>query len=158
MRVAARATSAAPTYFRPLWNERHAFVDGGVFANNPARLGWMAKRDPERPDRPILLVSLGTGAAKSPDPSKRRFWGPLPWARPMIDLLLTAPSDLVQLELEEAAAATPALEYFRLAPDISHASPRMDDVDPANLAALDRAADALIAASDAQLQAIAARV
>lgn len=160
MRVAARATSAAPTYFRPLWvdgAQRHALVDGGVFANNPARLAWMAKRDPQEPQRPILLVSLGTGAATSPDPSRRRFWGPLPWARPMIDLLLTAPSDLVHLELEEAATGT-GLRYHRLAPDITHASPRMDDVDPGNLAALDRAADALIDARGAELDAIAAAV
>ncbi len=160
MRVAARATSAAPTYFRPLWldgAQRHALVDGGVFANNPARLAWMAKRDPQEPQRPMLLVSLGTGAAKSPDPSRRRFWGPLPWARPMIDLLLTAPSDLVHLELEEAGTGT-GLQYHRLEPDITHASPQMDDVEPGNLAALDRAADALIDARAAELDAIAAAV
>jgi uncharacterized protein len=160
MRVAARATSAAPTYFRPLWLDkpsRRALVDGGVFANNPARIAWMAKRNPLHPKRPMVLVSLGTGAAKSPDPSTRRFWGPLPWARPMIDLLLTAPSDIVHLELEEVAAAT-ALEYYRLDPDIAGASPRMDDVKPGNLAALDRAADALIEQRAKDLDAIAASV
>ena len=42
MKEVARATSAAPTYFEPLKLETQgppdywAFVDGGVFANNPA--------------------------------------------------------------------------------------------------------------------------
>ncbi len=157
MREAGRATSAAPTYFRPHWREGRAYVDGGVFANDPARLAWMAKRAPEAPGRPIVLVSLGTGAAKSPDPARRRFWGALPWARPVIDLLLTAPTDLVQLELEEASRTSP-LEYFRLDPDIAGASPRLDAVDPHNLDALDDAAKALIAAHDADLAAIAAAV
>jgi patatin-like phospholipase/acyl hydrolase len=35
---AARATSAAPTYFKPLVINGETLVDGGVQANNP--LGW----------------------------------------------------------------------------------------------------------------------
>lgn len=38
---AARATSAAPTYFPPMKlgdNNEYSFVDGGLQANNP--LGW----------------------------------------------------------------------------------------------------------------------
>jgi hypothetical protein len=91
----------------------------------------------------MVLVSLGTGAAKSPPPSGRRMWGLLPWARPMIDLLLAAPSTLVEHLLHDAAGHS-GLEYFRLQPDISGASPRLDDVDRANIAALGRAADRLI--------------
>lgn len=161
MRVAARATSAAPTYFPPLWldeGERHALVDGGVFANNPARLAWMAKRNPREPQRRMVLVSLGTGAAKSPDPSTRRFWGTLPWARPMIDLLLTAPSDLVERELRDAAGQG-QLEYFRLSPkDLGAASPRLDDVSAANIRALDELATELIRDEQRQLDEIAALI
>lgn len=36
---AARATSAAPTYFTPMKVKEHTFVDGGLQANNP--LGWL---------------------------------------------------------------------------------------------------------------------
>jgi len=35
---AARATSAAPTYFPPMKVGKYTFVDGGLQANNP--LGW----------------------------------------------------------------------------------------------------------------------
>ncbi|HEV3001968.1 MAG TPA: patatin-like phospholipase family protein [Solirubrobacteraceae bacterium] len=160
MRIAARATSAAPTYFPPLWfgePERRALVDGGVFANDPARLAWMAKRSPGGdPALAPVLVSLGTGSAKSPDPSKRRFWGTLPWARPMIDLLLTAPSDLVERELRDAADQR-QLKYFRLNPrSLGAASPRLDDVSPENIRALDAVATELIRTEQRQLDEIAA--
>lgn len=35
----ARATSAAPTFFRPLETGQFTFVDGGVWANNPIMIG-----------------------------------------------------------------------------------------------------------------------
>ncbi|KAK2009896.1 patatin-like phospholipase [Colletotrichum eremochloae] len=59
---AARATSAAPTYFAPLKVDGYQFVDGGLEANNP--LGWLwnevlttfgAKREA------ACFLSLGTG-------------------------------------------------------------------------------------------------
>jgi hypothetical protein len=39
MRSVGRATSAAPTYFRPLVHEGWKLVDGGVWANNPIMIG-----------------------------------------------------------------------------------------------------------------------
>lgn len=45
MRLCARATSAAPTYFEPLevvrGNDSAALVDGGMFANNPAMCAFV---------------------------------------------------------------------------------------------------------------------
>ena len=35
----AAATAAAPTFFRPLEDGAYAFVDGGVWANNPVMIG-----------------------------------------------------------------------------------------------------------------------
>ncbi|MBV9309416.1 MAG: patatin-like phospholipase family protein, partial [Solirubrobacterales bacterium] len=67
MREVARATSAAPSYFAPCAiaepNEAHPnmFVDGGTFANNPAKIAYLALRPPHEPTRPVLLLSLGTG-------------------------------------------------------------------------------------------------
>ncbi len=66
MITAARATSAAPTFFPPMVDtdasgEERLLVDGGIFANNPALLGYQAaRRGGARPEE-VALVSLGTG-------------------------------------------------------------------------------------------------
>ena len=73
MRDVARATSAAPTVFPPKQlpggdGTEHIYIDGGVFANNPAMVGyaeamelagWHGLRI-----KAIQLVSIGTGIAK----------------------------------------------------------------------------------------------
>jgi predicted acylesterase/phospholipase RssA len=67
---AARATTAAPTYFPPAWvtvpSPPEWYVDGGVTQNNPSPFAlkegkelWKAKR--------CLLVSIGTGIQKRAD-------------------------------------------------------------------------------------------
>src|SRR5262249_24942396 len=84
MKAVARATSAAPTYFRP---ERlnadppAAMVDGGVFANNPAMCA-LVEAIKLHGYRDFLLVSLGTGQVKTPITYlQARTWGLIGWAR-----------------------------------------------------------------------------
>lgn len=58
---AARATSAAPTFFKPIEIEYVQYVDGGVGHNNPAELA-IHEAHKIWPGRPIgCLVSIGTG-------------------------------------------------------------------------------------------------
>lgn len=66
----ARATSAAPTYFRPISFCSQAFSDGAIGANNPAeRVLWevlqMHKHEPS------LLLSVGTGKHDSRVPDRK---------------------------------------------------------------------------------------
>ena len=158
MRKVARATAAAPTFFEPCWirnpehSGREAFVDGGVFANNPAKIAYLSF-GPTGPTRPLLLLSLGTG---DPMPLKprpgRRMWGMLPWATPMLHLFMSAPSELVDVELRELEG--PNLRYFRLAPDPGCASPHLDCAKKSNIVALERAAQELIAENSEALDEI----
>ncbi len=73
MRVAARATSAAPTYLpQPITLDRIAsveLIDGGVWANNPVVLGYheavrIAAERGLTADN-VLVVSLGTGSLQT---------------------------------------------------------------------------------------------
>ena len=63
---AARATSAAPTFFRPFVNSRtkEGFIDGAVFHNNPVRIANYESKllwpDVEE-CHPDILLSIGTG-------------------------------------------------------------------------------------------------
>ncbi|MGH2318831.1 patatin-like phospholipase family protein [Planococcus sp. SE5232] len=64
MKDIARATSAAPTYFEPKkieMDENFFFVDGGMFANNPAMYAYAEAKTLFPDEKDFLLVSLGTG-------------------------------------------------------------------------------------------------
>jgi hypothetical protein len=62
MVTVALATSAAPTYFRPLEHKGYTLVDGGVWANNPAMLAVIEALICFDIDRSqIDLLSLGCG-------------------------------------------------------------------------------------------------
>lgn len=66
IREAARATSAAPTYFKPFRNSRtmEGYVDGAVFHNNPVRIANYESKLlwPDADQRPPdILLSIGTG-------------------------------------------------------------------------------------------------
>ena len=66
IRDAARATSAAPTFFQEADVNGKVYIDGGLNANNPTRWAWDEawNKPPERyqpPERYLVLVSVGTG-------------------------------------------------------------------------------------------------
>ena len=58
--VAARATSAAPTFFPPCIYTGRTFIDGGLLNNNPSDHA-VAEAKRLFPHRPIVLISLGCG-------------------------------------------------------------------------------------------------
>jgi patatin-like phospholipase/acyl hydrolase len=58
----ALATSAAPTYFRPLQDAGYTFVDGGVWANNPIMIALTEALTSFKVTRnQIRILSLGCG-------------------------------------------------------------------------------------------------
>ena len=71
MREVARATSAGPTFFpvASISGLPGQFIDGGVFANDPAFIGFMEAHAYTAQAQDILLVSLGTGMPKGEVPA-----------------------------------------------------------------------------------------
>jgi patatin-like phospholipase/acyl hydrolase len=112
---AARATSAAPTFFPafkfkdPNENEEklRVLIDGGVFINNPALnlLLEARKKYPQIKQQNQLLVSIGTGDF---NPYKEHFkWsGKLGWAGSIFGVTSMATSSETDGQLTEL------LEYF----------------------------------------------
>ena len=95
-----------------------------------------------------MLVSLGTGEHTRRLPYEEvRGWGQLEWARPVLDVVFDGTADAVDLQL----AALVGDAYVRLQTPLDEASDDLDDASPENLAKLQREAERLIAASDAQL-------
>lgn len=60
-KIALRATTAAPTFFKPLLSFDELYVDGGILASNPTSVAVHEART-VFPDIPVeLIVSVGTG-------------------------------------------------------------------------------------------------
>jgi patatin-like phospholipase/acyl hydrolase len=149
MRDAARATAAAPTYFEPALvvnaatQERWSLIDGGVYAANPGLVAWVDAHGLEGDDRPVRLVSLGTGSQIEPIPYEdAKGWGALEWARPIIDVVLDGQSQAVERQLE---SLTPLVEHHRLQVELREASTDLDDASAENLERLRGEAERLIA-------------
>jgi patatin-like phospholipase/acyl hydrolase len=144
---AAHASSAAPTYFEPVRLGRRTLVDGGVCAINPAMIAYAEVAGGTLD----VLASLGTGEHTRPLPYRTvKGWGRLGWAQPIIDVVFDGGADTVDAQLARLAGD----RYVRLQTRLDEASDDLDDASPGNLAALRREAERLIAARDADIDAL----
>lgn len=139
MKEAARATSAAPTYFVPKKIDAlpgFAFIDGGVFANNPAMCAYAEAKVIYGKEEEFLLVSLGTGATHKPIAAdKASKWGHIGWARTMFDIMMDGSSDTVDYQLRQSLPPVNGRHrYFRFQAQLDGAgTEKLDNTDPFNL-------------------------
>ncbi|NJD09202.1 MAG: patatin, partial [Gemmatimonadetes bacterium] len=166
MRLAARATAAAPTYFEPAQvaaavpSGYQALIDGGVFANNPAMCAYVEALCKWAPER-IVLVSLGTGETVQPIPYRAaKNWGLVNWAQPILDVVFDGVSDAVDYQLRQLAGQDTGklARYWRLQARLAPGGDALDAADADNLRALRRSAAQLLEASAAPLAEICAAI
>jgi patatin-like phospholipase/acyl hydrolase len=139
----ALRTGAAPVFY-PIVD---GFVDGGLFANNPAmvalaqvahlnRVRMMAADLPEARQQPqlheVVLLSLGVGEDKAYVDVQSANWGYFPWVfnplSPFILINALLQGDVMGVDFE-AAQMMPADNYFRLNPYYARNSPIPGAVD-----------------------------
>ncbi|MEX2194626.1 MAG: patatin-like phospholipase family protein [Thermoleophilaceae bacterium] len=155
MALAGLATSAAPTYFEPVRVGDLALIDGGVYAANPAMVAYAEVRR-HRPEGDTLLVSLGTGELTEPIRYEdARGWGSLEWVRPLIDVIFDGASDSVDYQLRQLL---PEDRYARFQTRLGEASGELDDASEANIRALVREGEGLVAERAAELDDLARRL
>ncbi len=161
----ARATSAAPTFFEPaliksMSNEPFALIDGGVFANNPAMCAYAEAREKleNKPTaKDMVILSLGTGQAKeSYDYDDAKDWGPLGWAKPLLDIMFSGVSETTDYQLKrvfQSVSDDVENQYVRIQTDLTVPPPssEMDNASRSNLNALRKAGQDLALAKDAEL-------
>lgn len=105
-------TSAAPTYFPAV----EGYVDGGVFANNPAMIALSQaishkNRDDERAALDdISLLSIGTGESLKHIRGKSLDWGYAQWAKPLVDILMDGVAGISDYQCRQILEA----RYHRL--------------------------------------------
>jgi patatin-like phospholipase/acyl hydrolase len=156
MRVVARCSAAAPTYFSPGrvrdGTGTRRLVDGGVYANNPAMCAFADVRKAHR-DAPVLLVSVGTGSLSTNLATPRMAGaGSLGWARPLFDIVLDGQEDATDYQLDKLLGRS----YRRLQADLDDRSEPIDATSVSNLDLLRQSAARLIDRHSAQLDEIAA--
>ena len=126
----ARATSAAPTYLRPLKVRGYAFLDGGLFANNPIMVAIAdALSCYDVPRSQVEVLTIGTGG-------KRPILGGLQgalggsafWATKVADTMISFAS---QNALGQAMLLVGAENIVRIEPPAQLANLRMDDAEGA---------------------------
>lgn len=151
LRDVAYASSAAPTYFEPLKLETadsvdyFSLVDGGVYASNPAMCAYAEARR-HQPERPVMIVSLGTGELTRSLPyDEVKGWGLREWIwphTPILSAMFDGMSDTVDYQLTQLLDEE---LYFRFQPKLDLAKDDMDDAGPENLRALKLQATRLLA-------------
>ncbi len=152
LRIVARATAAAPTYFEPIEVGGMSLIDGGVFATNPSMCAFAeVARLTGAPPR--FVLSLGTGKlTRSISQAQAASWGLVQWVRPVIDVVFDGVSDTVEYQLHQLM---PDDGVVRLQTTLDRASDALDDASARNLGLLEEQARELIARESAALDAAA---
>jgi predicted acylesterase/phospholipase RssA len=150
----AYATSAAPTYFEALKLETadtvdyFSLIDGGVYASNPAMCAYAEARR-YNPERPVMMVSLGTGELTRSLPyDEIKDWGLREWIwphTPILSVMFDGMSDSVDYQLNQVLDER---LYFRFQPTLDLAKDDLDDASPENMRALKLQATRLLADPD----------
>jgi hypothetical protein len=119
-------TSAAPTYFPSV----DGYIDGGVYASNPAMCALAQTQDRRYNPTPALeevrLLSLGTGTSLQYVKGRALDWGYAQWVKPLISLMLDGTAGIADYQCRQILGQS----YHRLAPVFpAGVTVPMDDVD-----------------------------
>lgn len=156
LRDAARATSAAPTFFQPevvrsmaKRSTRRALIDGGVFVNNPSMCAYVEAQElPGAKDQDMLMISIGTGVAtRKIDYEDAKGWGALGWVRPIISIMMDGEADAADYHMSELLpnkAAGKDQRYFRFDTELDVALDDMDAASSGNIMALKAEAEQIL--------------
>ena len=106
---AARATSAAPTYFAPYRKNGMVLVDGGVIANNPSLFAYSEAKQLWNNCSDFTILSIGTAGRVHSMPDEETS-GILNWADNILSLYATAQKRTADSILD----TMPDVKYLRI--------------------------------------------
>ena len=111
-RDVALYTSAAPTYFPSV----DGYIDGGVYAANPAMCALAQSLDRRYSPTPLLdevvLLSLGTGTNLNYIKGAVHNWGYVQWIKPLVSIMLDGTAGIADYQCHQILGD----RYHRLAP------------------------------------------
>ena len=162
LRDAARATSAAPTYFEPAIVKslaknptRRVLIDGGVFANNPTTCAYVEAISLGAKPEEIVLASLGTGVnTRKITYEEAKGWGTVGWARPITSVMMDGSADATHYHLSHLLPDNTKgnqQRYFRFDEKLKLGYDDIDDASQTNINALKAKAAEIIADKKAEI-------
>ena len=115
-------SAAAPTYFDPVLLDGKEYIDGGVFAGNPAMVAFAEIKDMyDVPAEDIQMFSFGTGNRLQAY-STATNWFKFKWITPLLDIMMAADGGVIHYELLKIYHSVEKLEnYYRLTGKITDA-------------------------------------
>ena len=142
----ARATSAASSYFSPYkYSDKLTFIDGGLFANNPAMCAYAQGKKMWGDNEQIVLISLGTGEdLKGYEYKTIKNWGMVQWAVPYFEQTSISADSMVDCMLRTFTCSNCDDKYYRLQAALDEYSLKMDDTSDKNMDRLEGFAKQLI--------------
>lgn len=168
-----KGSSSIPAYFSPTFFQEgldiNTIIDGGVFANNPTMIAFieaskmwaidtnLKKLDPHK----ILFISLGTGMPKRKSFSykKSKGWGIFRWLMPILDILLSGSSDIVDYEMKKLFASYGRPDnYIRINPPLNFSTALPIDASKENITNLLKDAHAYIEENKCMLNILARQI
>lgn len=165
----ARATSAAPTYFKPAQiqdiahQKAYTLVDGGVAVNNPTMSACVHALKLFGRDNDFLVISIGTGTNVGVPAGKLSFQekeirggGKLDWAADITSVMMNASNDVVDYQMAEIFVDDHRRDYYRFQPLLDSQHTALDDASPENIQALEKYARELIKENQLEFMKIAA--
>lgn len=157
MRHAARATSAAPTYFKPanipVGEELRGVVDGGVFINSPSVSAFAEAKRMFPDEDEFLLLSLGSGELTRSIPYGDALdWGKVEWLSPLLSCMFDGVADAANYQMNMFLGEN----YIRLQTDLTIASDDMDNASGGNIENLKAEAEKLIANQQGEIEKVCA--
>lgn len=136
----ARATSAANGYFPPYkFDDRHTFLDGGIFANNPAMCAYCEAKNMYDPLEQLVIISIGTGEDLiGYSYEKIADWGILEWAFPFFKQTSISSNETIDYMLRTLTANGDS--YYHFQASLAEDNLKIDDASDENLLCLESAA------------------
>lgn len=159
MRQAARATSAAPTYFTPLTildepsGERVTLIDGGVVANNPVLYAYMEAKRLYPDSKRFHVLSLSTASTPYLLEADKTNTGVIGWMDPAKGAPIYRVYASSQMRTSsDIASVISDLEYVRIHGELTR-KVRLDETDPFILAEMIFTANEMFAHQQAEITA-----
>lgn len=136
--LAGMRSAAAPTYFP----SSDGFIDGAVFAANPALCALAQTQDRRSlPYPPLLsevsLLSIGTGELAQFLPGSTHDWGAAQWGRPLVEIFMSGTAAVASYQCRAMLGE----RFTRLSPQLERSDGlRLDSFSPGSLSTMHRVA------------------